>query len=191
MSPRDSVVVCPRHSNCFHCPRCGAHQPITLPLGLLEVAQMARAFVSGHRYCQPQEFPPMKIYLAARYSRGLELQSYAHDLREAGHTITSRWIYGNHQISDAGLADEAKAEERTRFAREDYEDILAADCVISFTEAPRSTSSRGGRHVEFGIALALGKRVIIIGPRENLFHALPQVEQFDSWSKFWTPFWIT
>ena len=48
--------------------------------------------------------------------------------------------------------------------------------------APLST--RGGRHAEFGIALALGKRVIVIGPRENVFHALPAVERYESWAAF-------
>lgn len=42
----------------------------------------------------------------------------------------------------------------------------------------RIDSGRGGRHVEFGLALGLGKRVIVIGHQENLFHHLPQVEFF-------------
>ena len=31
-----------------------------------------------------------------------------------------------------------------------------------------------------GLALALGKPVLICGPRENIFHFLPEVRQFDS-----------
>jgi len=45
--------------------------------------------------------------------------------------------------------------------------------VITFTETPRSSNSRGGRHVEFGIALGMRKRAVVIGPRENVFHCLP------------------
>ena len=41
-------------------------------------------------------------------------------------------------------------------------------------------SARGGRHVEFGLALAAGKRLCIVGPRENIFHFLPRVEVFRS-----------
>lgn len=41
--------------------------------------------------------------------------------------------------------------------------------------------SRGGRHVEFGMALAMDKRLVVVGPRENVFHLLPAVEQFDTW----------
>ena len=88
--------------------------------------------------------------------------------------------YGGHQIDDKGLSVEAKRSERERFAREDFEDIMNADAVISFTEVPRTTKSRGGRHVEFGIALAAGKKCIIVGPRENVFHCLPWVDVVDT-----------
>lgn len=118
----------------------------------------------------------MKIYLASRYSRFDEMQGIRVVLQAMGHTVTSRWIDGDHQINDAGLSDEAKAAERTRFAAEDWEDLLAAHCVISFTEPPRATNSRGGRHVEYGAALATNKRCIVVGHRENVFHCLPQVE---------------
>jgi hypothetical protein len=40
----------------------------------------------------------------------------------------------------------------------------------------RTNSGRGGRHVEFGYAMALGKRLIVVGHRENLFHEHPTVE---------------
>jgi len=122
----------------------------------------------------------MKIYLASRYSRHIELQEIAKVLISHGHEITSRWLWGNHQIDDKGLSIEAKRSERERFANEDYEDLMRAETVISFTEVPRSSNSRGGRHVEFGIALAFQKRCIVIGPRENVFHCLPKVEVVES-----------
>jgi nucleoside 2-deoxyribosyltransferase len=123
----------------------------------------------------------MKIYLASRYSRFLEMQEYWDQLVRAGHVVTSRWINGDHQIDDRGLSMQAKEAERARFASEDRDDLLAADCVVSFTEAPRSSNSRGGRHVEHGMALALAKRTIIVGHRENVFHCLPEVEFFPNW----------
>lgn len=123
----------------------------------------------------------MKIYLASRYSRFPEMQERRSDLERAGHSVTSRWINGDHQIDDAGLSIQAKEAERIRFAQEDRDDLLAADCVISFSEKPRSTNTRGGRHVEHGMALALRKRVIVVGHRENVFHCLPEVEFFERW----------
>lgn len=140
----------------------------------------------------------MKIYLASRYSRRLELVEYRRELESEGHTVTSRWLNGGHQISDKGVpigehgeklvegdggaaTEEANAL-RAHFVKEDTADVYAADCVISFTEAPRSgIGNRGGRHVEFGMAIAWAKRVIVVGHRENLFHWLPQVQFCESW----------
>jgi hypothetical protein len=124
----------------------------------------------------------VKIYLAARYSRFQELQTYRSILEQQGHRVTSRWINGGHQIDDDGLSAQAKEAERLRFAQEDWEDLLDADCCISFTETPRSSNSRGGRHVEFGAALAAGKLCIVVGPRENVFHCLSQVRVVESFS---------
>ena len=59
-----------------------------------------------------------------------------------------------------------------------------AQCVISFTEEPRKTNGRGGRHVEFGGAIALQKICVVIGPYENVFHHYPGVEHYASWRDF-------
>ena len=124
----------------------------------------------------------MKIYLASRYSRFPEMQSYRSELERAGFSVTSRWINGGHQMDSAGMSTQAGEVNRMQFAQEDYDDLCSADCVISFTEEPRTMSnSRGGRHVEHGMAIALGKRVIVVGHRENIFHCLPQVEFFPTW----------
>ena len=66
---------------------------------------------------------------------------------------------------------------------EDVTDVCSADVVVSFTEPPRSNHSRGGRHVEFGMAHALRKQLVVVGHRENLFHYLPQVEFFTDWRR--------
>ena len=119
--------------------------------------------------------PIRKVYLAARYSRFPEMQRYEQVLRTIGMEVTSRWIEGGHEMRD-GLPNSAQEHECIRFANEDIEDLIAADTVICFTEPPNTDARRGGRHVEMGYALALNKRVIVIGYRENVFCHLPQVE---------------
>lgn len=128
----------------------------------------------------------MKAYLAARYSRRHELLGYRGQLAEIGIEVTSRWLNGTHQYGPD--AERAQAELGThddlarRFATEDVEDLRAADVVVSFTETPRVPSTnRGGRHVELGLALGLGKLVMNVGPRENAFHYLAGVETFEAW----------
>jgi hypothetical protein len=136
----------------------------------------------------------MKVYLAARYSRHPEMQEYARQLEALGYEITSRWIMGSHQLMLNGepLGPEREAmfendhesmgSQRREFAGYDWDDLMAADTVISFTERPRTVSnSRGGRHVEFGAALAVGKRCIVVGWRENVFHCLPGVLFCKTW----------
>ena len=117
----------------------------------------------------------MKIYLASRYSRRIELMGYRHELQSIGHKVTSRWLDLDHQdaswratMSDDVSTDNA-AELRCKFATEDFNDVLAADVLIAFTESPSSNSGRGGRHVELGIAIGRGKPVYVVGHRENIF----------------------
>lgn len=123
----------------------------------------------------------MRIYLASRYSRATEMQNYAAQLAGRGHEVTSRWIQRSHQLFTETSTTNPQFGLEARFAQEDFEDLRTAECIICFSEPPRSTNSRGGRHVEFGAALAWGMRSILVGPRENVFHYLPNVEVYEEW----------
>ena len=118
----------------------------------------------------------MRIYLAARYRRRPEMQRRAEELSALGHHVTSRWIRGSHSVSD-GLDDPSW----TSFAQEDFEDVAAADAVVCFLEPGGGGS--GGRHAEFGMALGQGKRTIVVGEPEHLFHTLPSIEAYPTWAK--------
>jgi hypothetical protein len=112
----------------------------------------------------------VKIYIAARYDRRFEMLGVAAELNRAGHVVTSRWIEGGRGDDPAIIA-----------AVEDVNDLTRADCLVTFTEEPERNvpwAARGGRHVEFGLALAMGKRVCVVGPRENVFHHLLRVEAY-------------
>lgn len=118
----------------------------------------------------------MRIYLAARYRRREELRRHAEDLSALGHDVTSRWILGGHSVS-GGFDDPTWA----RLAQEDADDVAAADAVVCFLEP--GGGGNGGRHVEFGMALAWGKRTIVVGEPEHLFHTLPSVEAYATWAE--------
>jgi hypothetical protein len=118
----------------------------------------------------------MLIYLAARYSRRFELRFCRVRLERLGHAVTSRWIDTDWTPVPGDAAAHAPPAERARVAIEDLEDISVCDTLVAFTEQPGAErSGRGGRHVEFGIALALKKRLYLVGPPENVFHYLPGV----------------
>jgi nucleoside 2-deoxyribosyltransferase len=112
----------------------------------------------------------MKIYLAARFDRHPEMREIRDRLAKMGHRVTSTWI---------DIAQPKSPEEGEVAARSDLYDVRAADAIVAFTDVPSST---GGTHVEFGIGLAAEKGMFVVGPRENIFHAL--AEQFatvDEW----------
>lgn len=137
-----------------------------------------------------------QIYLAGRYSRRLELNEYRDQLRALGFLVQARWLDGGHQLDNAGVPigengealvesgqSERAAALRAQFAADDWDDATSAEIQINFTEAPRSSANRGGRHVELGIALSRGQRVIVVGHRENIFHWLPEIEFHPTWEE--------
>jgi hypothetical protein len=133
-------------------------------------------------------FHSKTVYLAGRYGRRDELSGYRYQLEALGFTVTSRWLDGGHPVS-IGANGEGPSAEQERYAEEDIDDLMAATVVINFTEQPYSKFSRGGRHVEFGIAIAQNKFCVICGPRENVFHHMKRVGQCDDWERLlrWLP----
>lgn len=124
----------------------------------------------------------MKVYLASRYSRNEEMRDHADQLEQLGIHVRARWIKGNHSADH--LEGEARFLASQKFAIEDYEDVCSADFLILFSDPPRTTT-RGGKNVEFGVALGQNKPIFIVGPRENVFHDLPQVTRFDTWEELY------
>lgn len=126
----------------------------------------------------------MKFYIAARFSRRPECNDLAHKLKSLGHEITSRRVKpDSDHVVPTGLSAQAADAERERFAREDFADVLAANAMVSLMEEPRN-NSRGGRHVEFGMACDQGCAMYIIGPRETVFHHLKFVTHFETVDDF-------
>ena len=108
----------------------------------------------------------MRIYLAASFAEKDRMREIARLLREKGHAVSSTW----HDLElPAGMrqADiEADPVTATHHGRQDLSEVRAAEALVLFTEAPTTT---GGKHVEHGYALGLGKRLVIVGSPENVF----------------------
>jgi nucleoside 2-deoxyribosyltransferase len=109
----------------------------------------------------------MKFYVAT------QKQENARPVRDAlvalRHTCTATWLdlqgYASIPGDDAQRAKAAVTCER---------EVKEADVLILIAE-PDGERVRGGKHVETGMALALGKRVYVLGKRENVFHWHPAV----------------
>lgn len=121
----------------------------------------------------------MKFYLAAPFSYKDEIAKKAKQLQNRRIGVTSTWPWED-AAPQATLADLGDNHLIVN-GRKDIDEIDAADGVILFTREPTTPFVRGGRMHEFGYAHGKGKRLIVCGPKENIFHYLPEVEVFDSW----------
>ncbi|PWT80207.1 MAG: hypothetical protein C5B44_05730 [Acidobacteria bacterium] len=119
--------------------------------------------------------------MAARYSRRDEIRTYATEAIRAGLEVTSTWLQENHPLG-VQLGDVTYLEKRD-IAQRDMADIEQAEALVFFAEDAGKQPPRGGRHVEFGIAVAQGKEIFVVGAQENVFHYLPGVYHFASWGE--------
>lgn len=122
----------------------------------------------------------MNIYLAARFSKQDEMRLVRQQLEERdGHRVTARWL---DEVPYPAPEDQIPIHVMRQYAEYDLEDIENADAIVCFTEPARTGPTRGGRHVEFGYALALCRHIYVVGPVENIFYSLPQVKHYKTWT---------
>lgn len=82
--------------------------------------------------------------------------------------VSSRWI----TMELFGSSDPNYLQ---TWAENDLADVKDADIVMLINPESFRTSGTGGRHVEVGYALALGKPVLVVGEQTNVFHYHPLV----------------
>jgi hypothetical protein len=104
----------------------------------------------------------------------MELEPYAAQLEELGHTVTSR------------LRAEQFPDTRD-LARAHLDDLRTSDAVVAFTDT-ELVAAPGARHVELGVAIAANKRIFVIGQAEHVFHALADNYLFSTFDDFFV--WI-
>lgn len=113
------------------------------------------------------------VYLASKFSRREEMESYVPLFRNVGYDCVARWVFGG----EDGLS-------REDIAVLDLEDVAKADSLVIFTHERGEPQPGGGRFVEMGYALALGKEVHVIGPYENVFVWTPGVSVWQDLDHF-------
>lgn len=119
----------------------------------------------------------MKIYLAAQYSWRDKLKEYARILERKNIEVVSAWLKETKDVKEE-LTTYTNAYAKDH-AQMDLDDIQEADILVLFTISPTDVSKRGARHFEAGYAYALGKKVIICGPKENIFYYIGDILQYD------------
>lgn len=141
----------------------------------------------------------MRYYFAARYNRHPEMRKFRADLQAAipDAVVTSRWIdchdgkYPGSFTPDVLNADPGYC---WSVGQADLEDLANSDAIVSFTGD--GGGGKGGRHIEHGVAIAYYDnhpwaggaedpfRLIVVGPRENIFHCHPETEVYATFADF-------
>lgn len=110
--------------------------------------------------------PRPDIYIAGRFEAKERLAIERDRIHALGlGDVISTWLDEETTNEQGALAKE----DAVRYARRDDWQVRAADLLIldTFDE-----DDRGGREVEYGIALAEGVETWVVGPRRNIFHQL-------------------
>lgn len=122
------------------------------------------------------------LYIASRYSRRDEMREVAKRLEEYGVVVTSSWLKEDFPLNVK--MDDITPSDHRKIATVDLADIIRADGMLFFAEDQHNQPPRGGRHVEFGYALAQGLQMYVVGDHENIFHYLPNVLVFPTLEVF-------
>ena len=104
----------------------------------------------------------MKFYLASKYSDRLNICTVAFLLRQNGHDIIAEWLRGENNGTDQPDFI------RKGCAEVDLRDIDSCEALVIFNDVPESP----GRNIEYGYALAKGKRLIVVGGGTSIFFQL-------------------
>lgn len=150
---------------------CSALLVLCTAIGLITEARTEEMSNDLEASCGRHRRP--RVYLCAAFSRQREMLTHQALCRALGVSVQARWLYAAPDNPDDPSA-------MGESARECLEDIASVDALLAFSEPRQSGYWTGGRHVEIGYALALRKRVVVIGPVENVFHAHPSVTRVDS-----------
>jgi hypothetical protein len=112
------------------------------------------------------------------------MEEYARSLQDLGLEVTSRWVWGEHDIaSNQGDNHPKMSDPRIQeFAIHDRDDLYRAHVILSFSET--EPQPRGSRIFEGGMAYAKGKRCFVIGEYEHIFDWLPEITRFPNFDNF-------
>lgn len=115
------------------------------------------------------------VYVAAKYARKPEAKRLATVLKQNGLKVTSDWV----DEPPEGLPESSWPQ----VSMEDVLDIMHADTFLLISDPPMYGGTCG-KSFEMGLAYAAEKQIIVIGPRENVFHYLPGIERYDTVEAF-------
>jgi len=123
-----------------------------------------------------------RAYISARWSRQRLAKRYAQALRHLGCEVVSTWQdrAGGPNVANAKPGHEAVS---VAAARCDESEIHTAAVLVFIADSPKGRYPGGARHVEMGIARALGVPIVLIGQPGNVFQCDVDAT-FPNWHTF-------
>lgn len=115
----------------------------------------------------------MKVYIAASFSRQKEMQDVARRLLFAGVDVNSRWLHEDQSLDHS-------PEFLRICALKDIEDVQDCDVFVRFSDDLHfplvySHLATGARHFEMGLAWVLGKEIIVVSGKQQIFDHLEDI----------------
>jgi hypothetical protein len=108
-----------------------------------------------------------KVYIAAPWADRKLAEWAAGEFEKAGHKITHDWWNHDGPQNDHQFLQKC--------AIDDFMAVEDADALVLYNTQKRGEET-SGKQVEFGLALAWGKQIYVIGERwTNVFHLMPDV----------------
>lgn len=119
------------------------------------------------------------IYIAGKYTAKERLKRERNILRELDPSgVSSSWL---DEPEATYYAPEDEVARQIEMADRDWREVSAADCVVVDTI---DESTTGGREVEFGMAIALNRTLVVIGPARTIFHHIADY-RYPDWASFY------
>ncbi len=119
----------------------------------------------------------MTFYFASKYSNLDALNEIKEKLEATPHNhVNSRWLHGGHTGGTTG--------DKRRYAEDDMLDIERATTTVVFELPIGKAEPSTGRAFELGYAVALGKRVVLVGEKRSVFHYLSGIEHYATVEEF-------
>lgn len=108
---------------------------------------------------------PLRVYFASQSVTKDILREEKRYLESQGYVVQARWL--DSPANDWRTMPKAEIQ---MWIDMDLADVRDADALVFWSMPHQHGWGAGGRHVEYGYALALNKPIVIVGQRENLFH---------------------
>lgn len=116
-----------------------------------------------------QRDPRIKVYIASRYEDRADALALKKYLEDNNFIVVAGWLLPQDD-NQPMVAIKHDTKLCNVIGQRAVKDIDDCDVLVAMSPKKAHGNGTGGRHVELGIAIGLGRGTIVFGERENVFH---------------------